>query len=190
MLNVLAINLLKLHEGLRLKPYRDATGTPTIGYGNTFYEDGRKVTLQDAPITEKRAIELFTKVSNKFAKDVKALLTTEVNDNQFGALTSFAYNVGIGNFAKSQLLKKVNANPDDLSIEQEFAKWNKSKGQVLNGLTKRRQAEYALYKKKSDNLNSNKMKEFFIKFKKPIIIVGGVVVLIVGVVLFKKYAKK
>lgn len=191
MLNLLAINLLKLHEGLRLKPYKDVTGTPTIGYGNTFYEDGRKVTLQDAPITEQRAIELFTKVSNAFAKSVKALISTDINDNQLGALTSFAYNVGIGNFKKSNLLKKVNSDPNDETIEQEFAKWNKSKGIVLNGLIKRRSAEYALYKKKTNSKTTFNMKQFFITHKKKILIGLGVVLsLVAGVILYKKYAKR
>ena len=64
---------------------------------------------------------------------------------QFDALVSFAYNVGTANFAKSTLLKKVNANPNDASIRAEFGKWNKSNGRVLKGLVTRRKEEADLY---------------------------------------------
>ena len=64
---------------------------------------------------------------------------------QFDALVSFAYNVGVGNFAKSTLLKKVNANPNDPTIRSEFEKWNKANGRVLKGLVTRRKEEADLY---------------------------------------------
>ena len=63
----------------------------------------------------------------------------------FNSLVSFAYNVGTGNFSSSTLLKKVNRNPDDLTIKDEFLKWNKAGGKVLNGLTNRRNEEADLY---------------------------------------------
>jgi lysozyme len=136
--------LITKHEGLRLKPYLCPAKVPTIGYG-TYYPDGKRVTLLDKDITKEYAFEMFKEVANRFAKRVDKLVTSEINQNQFNALVSFAYNVGTGNFASSTLLKKVNKNPNDLSIRYEFLKWNKAGGKVLNGLTNRRNEEADIY---------------------------------------------
>ena len=88
---------------------------------------------------------MFKEVANRFAKRVNTLVTSNLNQNQFNALVSFAYNVGTGNFSSSTLLKKVNRNPDDLTIKDEFLRWNKAGGKVLNGLTNRRNEEAILY---------------------------------------------
>ena len=140
-------------EGLSLKPYLCSAGVPTIGYGNTYYPNGKKVTLKDKPITKEYAIEIFKFIADLFAKDVNSLLKTTVTQNQFNALVSFAYNVGSDidaddipeGLGDSTLLKKVNKNPNDLSIMAEFLKWNKSNGKVSNGLVKRRKLEAKLY---------------------------------------------
>jgi len=131
-------------EGLRLQAYKCPAGVPTIGYGNTFYEDGSPVQMGDI-ITKERAGKLFDNVVAKFGARVLPLLQVELKPNQFSALVSFAYNCGVANLQKSTLLKKVNANPDDPSIRFEFWKWNRSGGKVLGGLTKRRKAEADLY---------------------------------------------
>jgi lysozyme len=100
-------------------------------------------------ITQEQATEYLQHDVEKLANKVKALVKSSVNDNQFGAITSFAYNVGTGNLAKSTLLKKVNANPADKLIVDEFMKWNKARvaGKLveLKGLTRRRVAESNLY---------------------------------------------
>jgi lysozyme len=140
-------------EGLSLVPYLCPAGVPTIGYGNTFYPSGAKVTMKDKPITQATAYWMLKQVVNMFAKDVDNLVTSNINQNQFNALVSFAYNVGSDidqdnipeGLGDSTLLKKVNANPKDPSIAGEFLKWNKSNGKVLPGLTKRRQKEANLY---------------------------------------------
>jgi lysozyme len=137
--------LITNHEGLRLKPYLCPAKIPTIGYGNTYYTDGKRVTLLDKEITKQQAFDMFKEVANRFAKRVDELVTSNINQNQFNALVSFAYNVGTGNFASSTLLKKVNRNPDDLSIKDEFLRWNKAGGKVINGLTNRRNEEADLY---------------------------------------------
>lgn len=137
--------LITNHEGLRLKPYLCPAKIPTIGYGNTYYTDGKRVTLLDKEITKQQAFDMFKEVANRFAKRVDVLVTSNINQNQFNALVSFAYNVGTGNFASSTLLKKVNRNPDDLSIKDEFLRWNKAGGKVINGLTNRRNEEADLY---------------------------------------------
>ena len=133
------------HEGLSLKPYLCPAKIPTIGYGNTYYSDGKKVTLLDKQITKQQAFEMFKEIANRFGKRVDELATTKLTQNQFNALVSFAYNVGTGNFASSTLLKKVNKNPNDLTIKAEFLKWNKAGGKVINGLTNRRTEEADLY---------------------------------------------
>ena len=140
-------------EGLSLKPYLCSAGVPTIGYGNTYYPNGKKVTLKDKPITKEYAIEIFKFIADLFAKDVNSLIKTIVTQNQFNALVSFAYNLGSDidaddipeGLGDSTLLKKVNKNPNDLSIMVEFLKWNKSNGKVSNGLVKRRKLEAKLY---------------------------------------------
>ena len=84
---------------------------------------------------------ILSKFESQVYKSVKPML----NSNQFSALVCFAYNVGTGNLLKSTLLKKVNANPLDPTIRDEFMKWNKGGGVVLNGLTRRREKEANLY---------------------------------------------
>jgi lysozyme len=133
------------HEGLRLKPYLCPAKIPTIGYGNTYYSDGKRVTLLDKEITKQQAFDMFKEIANRFGKRVDELVTSNINQNQFNALVSFAYNVGTGNFASSTLLKKINKNPNDLTIKAEFLRWNKAGGKVLNGLTNRRNEEADLY---------------------------------------------
>lgn len=144
-INEKGIKLLHKYEALRLNAYLCPAGLPTIGWGNTFYEDGTKVSLGDK-ITKEKADKLFFKVLNKyFIPGVKKLIDVNLNENQFSALVSFAYNVGLGKFKRSTLLKRVNNNPNDADIAYQFSRWNKSKGKILNGLTKRRLEESQLY---------------------------------------------
>lgn len=131
-------------EGCKLDAYLCPANVPTIGYGNTFYESGRKVKMGES-ISQERADRLFEWVADSFAVQVRHLLKAQLTENQFSALVCFAYNVGIGNLKASTLLKKVNVNPNDTEIFTEFLRWNKAGGKVLNGLVKRRQAEANLY---------------------------------------------
>lgn len=143
-------NLIKQFEGCRLKAYKDAAGIWTIGFGTIEYPDGSKVKEGDSITTEKAEFLLKWQVLLK-SGGVDALV--KVNQNQFDALVSFAYNVGIGALKKSTLLKKILANPNDPTIEESFLQWNKArvKGVLtpLLGLTKRRQAEADLYFKQT-----------------------------------------
>ena len=140
------INLIKEFEGLRLTAYRDSVGVWTIGYGNTYYENGA-VVKQGDKITQERADSLFRSIVDKFADQVRNSLTNpdRVSDAQFSAMVSLAYNIGIGAFKGSTLLRKVNANPCDPTIPDEFRRWNKAGGKVLAGLVRRREAEAQLY---------------------------------------------
>ena len=143
-LNKEGADLIKSFEGCKLKAYQCSAKKWTIGYGNTFFEDGTPVVAGNA-ISQQKAEDLFELISADFSAKVAKLVTSNVTDNQFGALTSFAYNCGVVNLQKSTLLKKVNANHNDPSIKAEFLKWNKAGGKVLAGLTRRREAESNLY---------------------------------------------
>lgn len=131
-------------EGLRLEAYLCPANVPTIGWGNTRYENGNPVKMGDK-INKSRADELFKNIVEGFSSGVFVLVKSELNENQFSALVSFAYNVGLGNLQRSTLLKKVNANPNDKSIMVEFIRWNKAGGKIMPGLTRRRKAEAQLY---------------------------------------------
>jgi lysozyme len=139
------LDLIKGFEGFRSKPYLCPAGVPTIGYGSTYYADGKKVTLQDQPISEKEAESLLLETVKTYERCVDSYCTDILSQNQFDALVSFAYNVGCMNLKISTLLKKVNKNVNDPSIRTEFLKWKKSNGKVLYGLVVRREAEAALY---------------------------------------------
>ena len=139
------IDLIKSFEGFYAKPYMCPASVPTIGYGTTRYPNGNKVTLKDVSITEQKGVEYLMDDLKTFEKYVDSYCRDDVNQNQFDALVSFCYNLGPNNLKSSTLLKKVNLNPSDPSILNEFLKWNKGGGIVLKGLTKRRQAESNLY---------------------------------------------
>lgn len=120
-------NELHKREGIRLKPYLDTQGVPTIAMGNTYYLDGKKVTMKDKPLTIREAYKLGRVTSDNFAKQVNALLTKEVTQNQFNALVSLAYNIGINGFRKSTVLRRVNVNPNDPTIKNAFMMWTKNR---------------------------------------------------------------
>lgn len=143
-LNKNGTELMHHFEGCKLDAYLCPAKIPTIGWGNTFYESGRKVKIGET-ISHERADKLFEWVAESFATQVKQLVKVQLNENQFSALVCFAYNLGVNNLRSSTLLKKVNANPNDPEIFTEFLRWNKANGIVLNGLVKRRQAEADLY---------------------------------------------
>jgi lysozyme len=137
-------DLIKQFEGCKLKAYKCPAGLDTIGYGNTWYPDGTKVKPGDV-ITQQQAEDYFNAIVDDFAKGVDVLVKSNVTANNFSAIVSFAFNVGMGNFRRSTLLRKVNANPKDPSIRAEFMKWTRANNVVLKGLVRRREAEAKLY---------------------------------------------
>lgn len=145
------IEFITSFEGFEEKPYLDIAGIATIGYGATYYENGVKVTMKDKPITKQRALELKAFHLNIAEAGVRKNVTSNINQNQFDSLVSFTYNLGIGALQGSTLLKKVNTNPYDKSISNEFKKWvnarNPKTGQLekSNGLIRRRNEESAIY---------------------------------------------
>jgi lysozyme len=141
----LGIDLIKNFEGFSSKPYLCPAGIPTIGYGATFYPNGKKVTMKDTAITEEQGVELLKNMLEKFEQYVDSYCIDTINQHQFDALVSFCYNLGPANLKSSTLIKKVNLNPDDESIADEFMKWTMGGGKKLPGLVKRREAESKLY---------------------------------------------
>jgi len=137
-LNNLGYLMIADFEGFSAKPYLCPAKLATIGYGNTFYPNGKKVSMIDKEITKAEAFEMFKEIADKFAKRVSNCVIAPLNQNQFNSLVSFAYNVGVANFMNSTLLKKVNTVHNDLSIRVEFLKWDKVGTKKLAGLTKRR----------------------------------------------------
>jgi len=145
------INLIKSFEGFSSKPYLCPAKICTIGYGATFYPNGKKVTMADKAVTEAEGVELLKSMLIKFEQYVDSYCIDKITQNQFDALVSFCYNLGPANLKASTLLKKVNKNPNDETIRAEFMKWTKASNKVLKGLVVRRQAEADLYFKKDWN---------------------------------------
>jgi lysozyme len=139
------LTLIKKFEGFRSHPYLCSAGIPTIGYGSTYYENGVRVKLSDSPISEEWAEELLKKNVVHYDVAVNSLTRDDITQNQYDALVSFAYNVGVTNFKNSTLLKRVNANPKDPNITNQFMKWIRAGGRVIKGLILRRREEAQLY---------------------------------------------
>lgn len=131
----------------RFKAYADpgyGWDLPTIGWGTVEYENGTKVKRGDV-ITQERADALLQWEVWQKADAVKEMVRVPVSDNQFGALVSFAYNAGTGALQGSTLLKLLNAG-DYVGAGKQFARWNKSDGKELDGLTRRRMSEARLFR--------------------------------------------
>jgi lysozyme len=138
------IAIIRKYEGLRLQAYICPSGLATIGFGATFFENGTRVKLGDK-ITRDRADQLLFFQVKLFADEVRRTVKSNINENQLGALVSFCFNVGGAAFGKSTLARKVNANPSDSTIRNEFMRWTRGGGKVLPGLVKRREEEANLY---------------------------------------------
>ncbi|HED2372578.1 TPA: lysozyme [Citrobacter freundii] len=140
------IRLIKQFEGCRLTAYPDpgTGGDPwTIGYGWTHPIDGKPV-KPGMTIDQETADRLLKTGLVSYENDVLKLVRVKLTKGQFDALVSFAYNVGSRALSTSTLLKKLNAG-DIKGAADEFLRWNKAGGKVLNGLTRRREAERALF---------------------------------------------
>lgn len=139
-----AAALCRRFEGFRPRPYLCPAGVPTIGYGATFYEDGTRVTLFDAPITRQRAEALLLwHVRTRYLPAVIRLCPGVDTPDRLAALIDFTFNLGSGNLRASTLRRKVNAGDWD-AAQIELRKWVMAGGRRLAGLVRRREAEAAL----------------------------------------------
>ena len=141
-MNKLAIALIKRFEGCRLKPYLCPAGIATIGYGSTRYPDGRRVTMQDEPISEEKA-EVFlyyivTRITYSIFKLCPILLTEDRGKQ--ASIIDFVYNLGTGNLKASTLRRRINEGNWD-EAAHELRKWIYGGGRRLRGLIIRRNVE-------------------------------------------------
>ena len=139
------INLICGFEGLKLKAYDDSVGVWTIGFGTTIYPNGIKVKKGDI-CTLEQAKAYMAHDLKKFESAVNSAVAVPINQNQFDALVSLAYNIGTGAFKESTLLKKLNES-DYKAAAAQFAVWNKAGGKVMPGLVNRRAVERKLFEK-------------------------------------------
>ena len=142
----IGLDLITRFEGLRLIPYLDSARVPTIGYGSTRYEDGTRVTMKDKAITQAQAKTLFMNTLTTYEAAVNRNVKVPISQNQFDSLVSFTYNLGEENLRTSTLLRKLNVR-DYKGAADQFPRWNKAAGRVLNGLVRRRAAERELFLK-------------------------------------------
>ncbi len=147
------IDLIKSFEGIHdankrtqvLEPMRDPVGYWTLGYGSRYDKDRKEVTAKTAPITLTEAEQLLRRDVSIAELYIDKWVKCDLTQCQYDALCSIVFNIGAGNFQKSQLLKALNAN---CVKEVHFTAWRKAAGKVLPGLVKRRACEYALFTKK------------------------------------------
>lgn len=135
--------LIRRFEGFRAEAYRCPADVWTIGYGHTAAA-GPPIVAGGMTISREQADDILRRDVARFARDVAAVLRVTLSDQQFSALVSFAYNVGIGNFRKSSVLAACNGG-DLAAAPRRLQLWNKAKGRVLPGLVKRRAAEAELF---------------------------------------------
>lgn len=137
------VALLKHFEGLRLKAYRDAVGVWTIGYGSTgqHVRSGLSIT---APVAEALLLEDLERFEEGVIQTLRDTGCDYPSQNQFDALVCFTFNLGLGAWRKSTMLKRLIAR-DYAGAADQFLRWDKAGGKTLLGLTRRRRAERALF---------------------------------------------
>jgi lysozyme len=146
-----AENLIKGFEGKYLTAYDDGTGRWTVGYGSIYNYDEQRPVRKGDVITESTAIDWLRREMSTVVADIKKVVTVPINQNQLDSLTSFTYNLGIGNLKASTLLKLLNSGADKQTVANQFQYWNKAivNGRLteMKGLTIRRKAEADLFVK-------------------------------------------
>lgn len=132
------LKMIKHFEGLELNAYQCAAGVWTIGYGHT------KGVQQGMVISEETADEMLVEELKEYENYINDMVNCPLNQNQFDALVSWVYNLGPANLQASTLLKVLNAG-DYAGVPAQIKRWNKAGGKVLEGLTRRREAEADLF---------------------------------------------
>ncbi len=138
------IELIKKFENCRLVAYLDSINLPTIGYGNTYYQNGTKVKMGDK-ITQLQAEQLLNTLIVKYADTVDKIVTKPITPCQRASLISLCWNIGQANLSKSTLIRMININPNDPSISDEFKKWSFAGKTLVKGLLNRRVEESLNY---------------------------------------------
>ena len=144
-INERGLKIIKLFEGFRSEPYLCSAMVPTIGFGSTWSFDGSSVTLSHPSIKESDAEELLLREVGRCEQAVDRLIRVELNENEHSALQSFVYNLGSGRLQSSTLRSLLNRNAPREQVADEFPKWRRAAGKILQGLVRRRAAERALF---------------------------------------------
>lgn len=140
-----AEKLIAEFEGLRLKAYQDSANVWTIGFGITRNpETGLPIKKGDT-ITKEKALQWLKIVAKSAEAEVNKFVKVPINANQRAALTSFVFNIGGSRFAKSSLLRKLNAGEPKAEVAKEFDRWVYAGGKILPGLQRRRKEEAKLF---------------------------------------------
>ncbi|KAF8149503.1 glycoside hydrolase family 24 protein, partial [Crassisporium funariophilum] len=152
--NDATIALIKQFEGFVASPKPDPIGLATAGFGHKCVKANCAEVPFSFPLSQATATTLLATDAQKFVTCLHGLVkNVPLNDNQFGALTAFAFNLGCGTVQSSTLLKRLNAGEDPNTVAAaEIPKFNKAGGKVLAGLTRRRAAEVALFQTASDTI--------------------------------------
>jgi lysozyme len=141
-----ALNFIKKAEGgLYLKSYQDSGGVWTVGWGSTYDFDKQRKVQQGDIITEAQALKWLEMETSQNAKDIDSLVKVPLTNNQKNALVSFVYNVGIGTFKASSLLRLLNSGADKNTVAAQFDRWVFDNGVKVKGLINRRKAEKDLF---------------------------------------------
>lgn len=138
------MSLIQKAEGYSAVPYICAAGVATIGWGSTIDAAGKPITLDHPKIATDHAQMLFDRDLALFGRGVRRLIKKPINNNQYSALVSLSYNIGLGNLQASTLLRKLNRG-DYNGCAGEFWKWRKGGGRILQGLVIRRERERLLF---------------------------------------------
>lgn len=144
--NKQGLEIIKEYEGVSLTAYLCPSNVATIGRGSTFYPDGKPVKLGDRLNNMAEVDSLFETTIKHFEQEVDKVVTNKkLNSNQYSALISFVYNIGINNLRRSTVLKRINEGNLE-AVRTEFPRWNKGNGgKVLEGLKRRRKSEVELF---------------------------------------------
>jgi lysozyme len=132
------LDLIKHFEGCELEAYKCPAGVWTIGYGHI------KTAVEGMTITQHQADEMLIEEMNEYEGYINNSVRVDLTQNQFDAMVSWVYNLGSGNLNASTLLKVLNSG-DYAGVPEQMLRWNKAGGRVLEGLTRRRQAEADLF---------------------------------------------
>ncbi len=159
---------IKSKEGLKLIAYSLNDGNYTIGYGNTFYEDGTRVKWGDS-ITQSRADSLFNEILRRFENEVNPLVRQDLTQAQFDAVISYSYNRGVGSFKNSTLRSMINANPNNPAIAEQFVKeWGTNTAYKTALQNRRRQEAEMYFSDSGSGISSNQ-----------ILAIGGILLLFI-----------
>lgn len=142
---VSAEKIIAKFEGLLLKAYKDVGGIWTIGYGSTRNPYTGVPVKEGDKISKEIALDWLQKEIKSFQVGIRKLVKVPITANQLSALTSLAYNIGLGAFQRSTLLKLLNQKAPIQDVADQFLRWNKVQGKEVKGLTNRRILEKDLF---------------------------------------------